>query len=125
MHLVVCLTAKKLPLPARLPKCLRQPPSNQQPSLQESQQQRQPPQGEPAAEKKEKGKESLKQQEKGPGETTTKDQQPGAPVDLKRATKEFKHRGMEAEEFLPVLQVGLTCPACLFFGKALSCLCYR
>eukprot|EP00903_Cladosiphon_okamuranus_P006797 g6625.t1 len=105
MHLVVCVTAKKLPLPARLPKCLRQLSSDQQPPLQEPQQQRQTQQGQPAPGKSpEKGEESKKQeQEKGP-KKTTKEQQPGLPVDLKRATKEFENGGMKAGEFLPVLK---------------------
>lgn len=100
MHLVVCVTARKLPLPARLPKCLRPEPSNQQPPLKEPQ-----PRKEPAAEPgADKGKTPIEWQETNTKEKA-KDKPNSPPVDLKRATKEFKTGAMEVEEFLPVLQV--------------------
>lgn len=114
MHLAVCVGAKKLPLPARLPKCLqRRVSSKQQQPLKEPGQRRQQ-QGESVAagEKAGKGKgdeEPFVKQE----ETATKIS--AAPVDLKRATKEFKNGDMEAKQFLPVLQVGMSVPG-LFIG---------
>lgn len=109
MHLAVCVTARKLPLPARLPKCLRQVPSSrppqqlEEPAQQRQQQQRRAPvAADKRAEKAD--KELMKQREKHPKENK-KDKPSSPPVDLKRATKEFKSGGMRAEEFLPVLQV--------------------
>lgn len=135
MHLAVCVRAKKLPLPARLPKCLlRRAPSDQQQRPLEASRQRQQQQqqgGEPAPGREvEEGKEPKKQKkETALKEKKTKKGKPSgsAPpaVDLKRATKEFKNGGMKAEDFLPVLQVGkfwmgVPCSLVFFSGKAVD-----
>lgn len=108
MHLVVCATGRKLPLPARLPKCLRPASSDQNQPLEEEQQQQQPRRRlgvDPAADKKAReGEYPVQHHEKVPKAKTATRSSP--PVDLKRATKEFKNGGMEAGEFLPVLEVG-------------------
>lgn len=121
MHLVVCATARKLPLPDRLPKCLllRPSSSHQQEPLKETQR-RQQRQGETAADSgAEGGKEPVKHQKRTPKEKT-QEGKPNPPADLKRATKEFKSGGMEAEDFLLVLQVRGGRAALVLFGKAIQ-----
>lgn len=103
MHLVVCATARKLPLPPRLPRCLlRLPPS----SAVQPQQENKPAAAGSAATCNKKGKANKKQKgEQPPAPETSTKEEPTLRVDLKRATKEFKNGSTKAEEFLPVLEV--------------------
>ncbi len=110
MHLVVCATARKLPLPPRLPRCLlRLPPSSaEQPPSSAGQPQQEKklavPESAAAGKKKKKATKKQKGEQPPAPETSTKDET--APrVDLKRATKEFKNGATKAEDFLPVLEV--------------------
>lgn len=119
MHLVVCTTGRHLPLPARLPRCLRIPPKAQQlpPSggkkaaNADKTQKAKPPPGEeeaslkaPGLKRGGKSKTSVPVLVKGAaGGSRESSNHP--PVDLKQATKEFRNGEIKAEEFLLVLQV--------------------
>ncbi|CAM9586622.1 unnamed protein product [Ectocarpus sp. 12 AP-2014] len=86
MHLVMCSTAKQMPLPGKLPKCLRTPPIGcQDQTLPEEDQ----PDG---------GRNAKNIPERKP------EKKPSAPTDFKQATKEFKDGDMEAENYLPILR---------------------
>ena len=102
MHLVVCATVRKLPLPPRLPKCLlRLPTSSAEQLLQKT----------PAAESTTRKKKASKKQKEPPAQKAAAKKEPAPRVDLKLATKEFKNGAMKAEEFLPVLEVSTFAPS--------------
>ncbi|CAM9504620.1 unnamed protein product [Ectocarpus sp. 4 AP-2014] len=95
MHLVMCSTAKQMPLPGKLPKCLRTPPIGRQ-------HQPLPEEDQPGG-----GRNAKNIPERKPKKnlsTPTSKRKYSPPTDFKQATKEFKNGDMEAENYLPILR---------------------
>ncbi|CAM9248693.1 unnamed protein product [Ectocarpus sp. 6 AP-2014] len=95
MHLVMCSTTKQMPLPGKLPKCLRTPPIGRQ-------DQPLPEEDQPGGGNNPKNIRERKP-EKDPSTPTSKSKY-SPPTDFKQATKEFKNGDMEAEKYLPILR---------------------
>ncbi|CAB1119703.1 unnamed protein product [Ectocarpus sp. CCAP 1310/34] len=111
MHLVVCSTAKQMPLPGKLPKCLRTPPIGRQD--QHLPEEVQPGGGRNATNIPE------RKPEKNPSTPTSKSKY-SPPTDFKQATKDFKNGDMEANKYLPIIRVRLLWVKAAFGKKELA-----